>query len=94
MTELALPKIDKKIIDRKDEIVKNLSKISGSDNVLSHPDEVKPYETDALAAYTQTPLSVILPKAVPGTIATPASCIALLENSEPSIPVPITLGKA
>ena len=27
MTELALPKIDKKIIDRKDEIVKNLSKI-------------------------------------------------------------------
>src|SRR6056300_250531 len=62
MTELALPKIDKRIIDRKDEIVKNLSKISGSDNVLSHPDEVKPYETDALAAYTQTPLSVILPK--------------------------------
>ena len=62
MTELALPKIDKKIIDRKDEIVKKLSKISGSDNVLSHPDEVKPYETDALAAYTQTPLSVILPK--------------------------------
>src|SRR6056300_1184955 len=62
MTELALPKIDKKIIERKDEIVKNLSKISGSDNVLSHPDEIKPYETDALAAYTQTPLSVILPK--------------------------------
>src|SRR5210317_18772 len=62
MTDLALPKIDKKIIERKDEIVKNLSKISGSDNVLSHPDEIKPYETDALAAYTQTPLSVILPK--------------------------------
>ena len=50
MTELALPKIDKKIIERKDEIVKNLSKISGSDNVLSDPDEIKPYETDALAA--------------------------------------------
>jgi glycolate oxidase len=62
MTELALPKVDKKIIERKEEIVKNLSKISGSDNVLSHPDEIKPYETDALAAYTQTPLSVILPK--------------------------------
>jgi len=38
MTELALPKVDKKIIERKDEIVKNLSKISGSDNVLSHRD--------------------------------------------------------
>ena len=24
---------------------------------LSHADEIKPYETDALAAYTQTPLS-------------------------------------
>ena len=34
------------------------------------------------------------PKAVPGTIATPASCIALLQNSLPSIPVPITLGNA
>ena len=30
MTELALPKVDKKIIERKEEIVKNLSKISGS----------------------------------------------------------------
>jgi glycolate oxidase len=49
MTELALPKVDKKIIERKQEIVKNLSKISGQDNVLSHPDEIKPYETDALA---------------------------------------------
>jgi len=61
MTGIALPKIDKKIIDQKDEIVKNLSKISGLDNVLSHADEIKPYETDALAAYTQTPLAVVLP---------------------------------
>ena len=34
------------------------------------------------------------PKAVPGTIATPASCIAFLQNSEPLIPVPVTFGKA
>ena len=61
MTGIALPKIDKKIIDKKEEIVKNLSKISGLDNVLSHADEIKPYETDALAAYTQTPLAVVLP---------------------------------
>ena len=51
MNELALPKIDKSTIQRKDEIVRKLSKISGPDNVLSHPDEIKPYETDALAAY-------------------------------------------
>jgi len=61
MTGIALPKIDKRIIDKKEEIVKNLSKISGLDNVLSHADEIKPYETDALAAYTQTPLAVVLP---------------------------------
>ena len=61
MTGIALPKIDQKIIDQKEEIVKNLSKISGLDNVLSHADEIKPYETDALAAYTQTPLAVVLP---------------------------------
>ena len=61
MTGIALPKVDKNIIDQKEEIVKNLSKISGLDNVLSHADEIKPYETDALAAYTQTPLAVVLP---------------------------------
>ena len=61
MTGIALPKVDKNIIDQKEEIVKILSKISGLDNVLSHADEIKPYETDALAAYTQTPLAVVLP---------------------------------
>ena len=36
----------------------------------------------------------VLPKAVPGTIATPASCIHFFENSDPFIPVPLTFGKA
>ena len=62
MTELALPKIDKSIVSRKDEIVKNLSRLTNSENVLSHADEIKPYETDALAVYTQTPLAVVLPE--------------------------------
>ena len=45
MTELALPKVDKKIIERKDEIVKNLSKISGSDKqqVGSVASKIKTY---------------------------------------------------
>ena len=34
------------------------------ENVLSHRDEIKPYETDALAAYRQTPLLVVLPETV------------------------------
>ena len=60
--ELALPKIDQKTIDNKNSIVKNLCKLTNSENVLSHADEIKPYETDALAAYTQTPLAVVLPE--------------------------------
>ena len=36
----------------------------------------------------------VLPKAVPGTIATPASCIHFFENSDPVMPVPLTLGNA
>ena len=60
--ELALPKIDQKTIDNKDSIVKNLCKLTNPENVLSHADEIKPYETDALAAYTQTPLAVVLPE--------------------------------
>ena len=55
MTELALPKIDKKIIQRKNFIISQLKKFTDADNVLSHIQEVKPYETDALAAYKQTP---------------------------------------
>ena len=60
--ELALPEIDQKTIDNKSSIVKNLSKFTNPENVLSHADEIKPYETDALAAYTQTPLAVVLPE--------------------------------
>ena len=62
MSQIALPKIDKSILIRKDEIVKKLSKIINSDNILSEADEVRPYETDALSVYTQTPLAVVLPE--------------------------------
>src|SRR5210317_483548 len=62
MTQIALPKIDRSIVSRKDEIVKSLSRLTNSENVLSHADEIKPYETDALAVYTQTPLAVVLPE--------------------------------
>ena len=62
MTGLVLPKINKSTIHKKDYIVKSLQKITNTNNVLSHGDEVKPYETDALAAYKQTPLVVVLPE--------------------------------
>ena len=62
MTELVLPKIDKTIINKKEYIFKKLAKLISPENVLSHADEIKPYETDALAAYKQTPLAVVMPE--------------------------------
>ena len=62
MSEIALPKVDKSILIRKKEIVKKLSKFVNAENILSEADEVRPYETDALSVYTQTPLAVVLPE--------------------------------
>ena len=62
MSDLILPKIDKNTVQKKDFIVSKLRKITSADNVLSHVQELRPYETDALAAYKQTPLTVVLPE--------------------------------
>ena len=62
MTNLRMPKIDRKVISKKDIIVKNLKKIINPENVLDHQDELKPYETDALSAYKQIPLIVVFPE--------------------------------
>ena len=62
MTELALPKIDKKTLDKKNYIFKSLAKLINPEHVLSHKDEIKPYETDGLSAYKQTPLAVVMPE--------------------------------
>jgi len=62
MNNIALPKIDQSIIERKKNIFNKLKKLTARENFLSHEAEIKPYETDALAAYKQTPLGVILPE--------------------------------
>ena len=59
-----MPKVEKSIISNKDKIVSDIGKILKKDNILSHDDEIKPYETDALAAYKQTPLLVALPETI------------------------------
>ena len=64
MTSLQMPKVEKSIISNKDKIVSDIGKILKKDNILSHDDEIKPYETDALAAYKQTPLLVALPETI------------------------------
>ena len=53
-----MPKVEKSIISNKDKIVSDIGKIIKKDNILSHQDEIRPYETDALAAYRQAPLVV------------------------------------
>ena len=62
MSNIALPKIDQSTIERKKNIFSKLKKLTAPENFLSHEAEIKPYETDALAAYKQTPLGVILPE--------------------------------
>ncbi len=57
-----MPKIDRKLISRKTDIVKDLKKLIKSENVLSHDDETRPFETDALSAYKQKPLIVVFPE--------------------------------
>ena len=56
-----MPKIDNKVIQNRDQIIKDLGKFISKENLLSHQDEIKPYETDGLTAYKQNPLIVILP---------------------------------
>ena len=62
MSELALPKIDELTISNRSKIIRELQKFTKPENVLDHSDEIKPYETDALSAYKQKPLVVVLPE--------------------------------
>ena len=64
MTSLQMPKVQQSILSGKDKIISDLSTILKNDNILSHEDEIRPYETDALAAYKQKPLLVVLPENV------------------------------
>jgi glycolate oxidase len=64
MTSLQMPKVQQSILSNKDKIISDLSAILKNDNILSHEDEIRPYETDALAAYKQKPLLVVLPETV------------------------------
>ena len=70
MTKLVMPKIDRKLILKKAEIVKNLKKIVKSENILDHEDQTRHFETDALSAYKQKPLAVVFPEANDPVIAT------------------------
>ena len=62
MSKLIMPRVDRKLFAKKVEIIKNLKKIIKPENVLDHEDETRPFETDALSAYKQSPLAVLFPE--------------------------------
>ena len=51
MSKLAMPKIDRKLLSKKVDVIGKLKKIIKAENVLDHEDQIRPYETDALTAY-------------------------------------------
>lgn len=58
-----MPDPDLEILGARDEIIAALrGLVTAADGVIDHPDEIKPYETDALTAYKETPLAVVLPE--------------------------------
>ena len=62
MSKLFMPKIDRKLISKKKDIIADLKKIIKAENILDHEDETRPFETDALSAYKQKPMVVIFPE--------------------------------
>ncbi len=59
-----MPQPDNATLARRDEIVAALRAIVPGEGVISTERELKPYESDALTAYRQTPLAVVLPETV------------------------------
>ncbi len=59
---ICLPTPDAALVARRSEIVAALRRLVRSDNVIEEPLRLAAYETDALTAYRQRPLAVVLPE--------------------------------
>jgi glycolate oxidase len=64
MTSLTMPKADPAVLSRQGEIAQDLRSLLPAANVIDHPIQLKPYESDALSAFRQVPLVVALPETV------------------------------
>jgi glycolate oxidase len=62
------------VMARRDEIVAGLRALLPASGVISEPLRLKPYETDGLPAYRQTPLAVALPETTEQVAAVLALC--------------------
>ncbi|RFC67047.1 MULTISPECIES: FAD-linked oxidase C-terminal domain-containing protein [Mesorhizobium] len=64
MTGLVMPKADEKTMARRAEIVAAMRAIVPGEGVVETVNEMRAFETDALTAYRQLPLVVVLPETV------------------------------
>ncbi len=58
---MRMPEPDKKVLARRDEIIRGLSEILPPGSLLSEEDDLRAYECDGLTAYRQIPMLVALP---------------------------------
>ncbi|KZL05480.1 putative FAD-linked oxidoreductase [Pseudovibrio axinellae] len=64
MAAIAMPKSSQETLAKREKIVADLQKIVPGEGVICNEIEMRPYETDALTAYRQLPLVVVLPESV------------------------------
>ena len=57
-----MPEPDAAVLSRRDKIVKALRSIVPGEGVIASEREMKPFESDGLTAYKQTPMVVVLPE--------------------------------
>jgi glycolate oxidase len=66
---LVMPAPDESVLGRRDAIIAALRMIVPGEGVISEAAELRPYESDALTAYRQPPMVVVLPETVEQTAA-------------------------
>ena len=62
MSAILMPKPDERVLARRDAIVAGLAALLPPGSLITEEDERRAYETDALTAYRQIPLAVVLPE--------------------------------
>ena len=61
---ICMPEVDVDVLTRRDQIVAALRRIVPGEGVISEPTGLRAYESDALTAYREMPLVVVLPETV------------------------------
>src|SRR3954464_12079227 len=64
MTSLAMPEPNADVLRRRERIAADLRAIVPGEGVVADHDGLRPFESDGLTAYRQTPMLVVLPERV------------------------------